>query len=476
MLFNNPVFILFLATVYLLYWRLNRRAQNVLLLAASYFFYACWDYRFLSLLMISTLTDYVIALLIDRTDSAPRRKMLIVISMCVSLGLLGFFKYFNFFVDSLEALLQAMGFQAGGWRLHILLPIGISFYTFQTINYTIDVYRRHMKPTRNLVEFAAFVSFFPHLVAGPIMRANNLLPQFEKERTFNPAEAADGIRQMVWGLFKKVVIADALAPFVNQWYGHVGAASGWQLLIGTYFFAFQIYCDFSGYSDIAVGCAKLLGFSLIQNFRYPYFSQDLREFWARWHVSLTTWFRDYLYIPLGGSRGSHLRTQFNVMMVFFLSGLWHGANWTFVFWGVLNGVIYLLTPERRKQGASRYDIPGGDTLLPSPRVFLKMVFTFHLVLLTWVFFRAVSFEQAFTVLLKVCEAPLPPLAEIGPLLRPVFFIGILLFAEWFGRRQPHSLALVAAPQWVRAVLVLATAAVIVLWGSFVHVPFIYFQF
>ena len=327
------------------------RLQNALIVVASYVFYGWWDWRFLSLIIFSTLVDYWVGKQLGKTDVARKRKTLLWMSILVNLGFLGFFKYYNFFAENFVAAFTFFGADIQPNTLDIILPVGISFYTFQTMSYTIDVYRKNLKPTNDFVAFSAFVSFFPQLVAGPIERATNLLPQFYQKRKFDYAQAVDGMRQILWGLFKKVVIADNCAVYANEIFNNSADYNGSTLLLGAIFFTFQIYGDFSGYSDIAIGTARLFGFNLMQNFAFPYFSRDIAEFWRRWHISLSTWFRDYVYIPLGGSRGGTLMKVRNTFIIFIVSGFWHGANWTFIIWGALNAVYFLpllLTKRNRK--------------------------------------------------------------------------------------------------------------------------------
>ena len=324
MLFNSFEFLLFLPIVFCLYWFVfnkNLQWQNALVLVASYFFYGWWDWRFLGLIFLSTMVDYFVGLAIDQQEEDNTRKRLLYVSVFFNLGVLGFFKYFNFFIESWQDLLTSIGYESGNtWTLKIILPVGISFYTFQTMSYTIDIYRRNLKPTRDFISFAAFVSFFPQLVAGPIERATNLLLQIEGKRIFKYEQGVDGLRLILWGMFKKVVIADSLAPYVNDIFANYHMYDGGTLWLGAIYFAFQIYCDFSGYSDIAIGTAKLFGFELMTNFKFPYFSRNIGEFWRRWHISLSTWFRDYLYIPLGGSRAGKWKSIRNVFVIFLVSG------------------------------------------------------------------------------------------------------------------------------------------------------------
>lgn len=345
MLFNSIDFAVFLPVVFILYWFVtnkNLKLQNFLIVVASYLFYGWWDWRFLSLILFSTLVDYAVGRKLKTENKDSKRKTLLWISIIVNLGFLGFFKYYNFFLDNFITAFSFFGAEIKANSLNIILPVGISFYTFQTMSYTIDVYRRKLEPTKNFIAFSAFVSFFPQLVAGPIERASNLLPQFYKKRTFNYSNAVKGMRQILWGLFKKVVIADNCAEYANLIFNNSPDYSGVTLVLGAIFFTFQIYGDFSGYSDIAIGTSRLFGFELKQNFAFPYFSRDIAEFWRRWHISLSTWFRDYLYIPLGGSRGGTWFKIRNTFVIFIVSGFWHGANWTFIVWGIMKTQKMLL--------------------------------------------------------------------------------------------------------------------------------------
>jgi len=343
MLFNSIEFLLFLPLTFALYWAFKDKftAQNFLLLVFSYIFYGWWDVRFLSLIIFSSAVDFTLGIQISKSSNDRKRKLLLGLSLVTNLGLLGFFKYYNFFLESFIGAFESINIHLHATTLKIILPVGISFYTFQTLSYTIDIYRKKFIPTRNVIAFFAFVSFFPQLVAGPIERASTLLPQFFKKRSFNYAFAADGMRQMLWGFFKKMVVADNCAQIVDTIFKNPEVYNGPTLWVAIILFSFQIYCDFSGYSDIAIGTAKLFGFDLMTNFKVPYFARDIGEFWRRWHISLTTWFRDYVYIPLGGSRGTIRKTLINVIIVFVVSGFWHGANWTFIFWGFLNAVLFL---------------------------------------------------------------------------------------------------------------------------------------
>lgn len=389
MLFNSIEFLCFLPIVFGLYWFVLKdslRGQNALIVLASYVFYGAWDVRFLSLIILSSIVDFLLGQAIHDSNEQRKRKLFLFLSLGVNLGILGFFKYYGFFVDSFVDLLNGLGFQAHRSTLNIILPVGISFYTFQTLSYTIDIYRKQLEPTRDPVAFFAFVAFFPQLVAGPIERASNLLPQFLKNRTFDEQYAISGLRIMLWGFFKKVVIADRLAEYVDIVYSAPGEFQGISLIIATLFFALQIYCDFSGYSDIAIGVARLFGFDLMTNFRTPYFATSLREFWQRWHISLSTWFRDYVYIPLGGNRVGEVRKIYNLMVTFLVSGLWHGANWTFVIWGGIHGLILSFETIFRKSTAFNF-VPN----------IIKGLFIFTVVCLAWIFFRANNVSDAFLI-------------------------------------------------------------------------------
>ena len=394
MLFNSLDFVLFLPIVFIVYWFVVNRSlklQNLFVVIASYVFYAWWDWRFLGLIVFSTLVDFLVANQLKKKKLPLHRKWLLALSLTCNLGLLGFFKYYNFFVDSWVDAWQLVGVTMETNTLQIILPVGISFYTFQTLSYTIDVYRNKLKPTTDLIQFAAYVSFFPQLVAGPIERATRLLPQFNKTRVFNSQLAISGFYLIIWGLFKKVVIADNCAFFVNQIFDSSVGLTSMELFLGAVLFAFQIYGDFSGYSDIAIGVARLFGFSLMINFSFPYFSRDIAEFWRRWHISLSTWFRDYLYIPLGGSRGNQSLKIRNVFIVFLVSGFWHGANWTFVIWGGIHALLFLPLLLAKKNR-----VYVDDTRLSFNQV-PKLVLTFVLVCLAWIFFRADSVSVAYQI-------------------------------------------------------------------------------
>ena len=480
MLFNSLEFAVFLPTVFLLYWfctAKNLRLQNALIVVASYVFYGWWDWRFLSLIFISTLEDYLVGLKIHNTSDERKRKIWLLVSIIVNIGILGFFKYCNFFIDNFVEVFTLFGVKPNISSLNIILPVGISFYTFQTMSYTIDVYRRKIEPTKDFISFAAFVSFFPQLVAGPIERAANLLPQFYNKRVFDYASAADGMRQILWGLFKKVVIADNCAMYVNAVFGGSGDYSGSTLAIAAVFFAFQIYCDFSGYSDIAIGTARLFGFSLMRNFNYPYFSRDIAEFWRRWHISLTTWFRDYVYIPLGGSRVPKAKIVRNTFIIFLVSGFWHGANWTFIAWGAFHAVLFLPLILLHKNRRYTNTVSEGK-FLPNLKEVFQMFATFLLVLVGWIFFRSESIGQAVEYLGGMADKSLFSIAGLtykGLALKSSIFIACMLIVEWLQRDKKHGLELAQVNKWIRRVIYIALIISIVMFAG-QNEQFIYFQF
>ncbi|EPR69709.1 putative poly(beta-D-mannuronate) O-acetylase [Winogradskyella psychrotolerans RS-3] len=400
-------------------------------------FYGWWDWRFLSLIIFSSFIDYGIGVLLSKENRQVKRKLLLWTSICINIGFLGFFKYYNFFIESFVASFSFFGSDISTSTLNIILPVGISFYTFQTLSYTIDVYNKRLEPTKDIVAFFAFVSFFPQLVAGPIERATNLLPQFYKKREFHYANAVDGMRQVIWGLFKKVVIADNCAKYANIIFNNSDDYSGSTLLLGAFLFAFQIYGDFSGYSDIAIGISRFFGFNLKQNFAFPYFSRDIAEFWRRWHISLSTWFRDYIYIPLGGSRGSLNKKIRNVFIIFLVSGFWHGANWTFIIWGGLNALYFLPLLLTNKNRVNT-DIVAGDKLLPNFREILQMTSTFFITLLAWVFFRADSVTHATDYLQSMFTVSLFSKPAIMP-FTVLFLVTVFITIEWLGRHGQYAL-------------------------------------
>lgn len=443
MFFNSLSFALFLPVVFISYWLLNGnlKNQNRLLLLSSYFFYACWDWRFLFLLLFSTLLDYYTAIRISRATNKKSGKFWFWLSISVNLGFLGIFKYYNFFADSFSNLLSDVGMQANFWTLKIILPVGISFYTFHGLSYVIDIYKKRIQPEMNFIDYALFVSFFPLLVAGPIERATHLLPQVKKKRHFDYAFAVDGLRQILWGLFKKIVVADSCAAYANIIFNNPADYSGSTLLLGAVFFTIQIYGDFSGYSDIALGTARLFGFNLLRNFAYPYFSRDIAEFWRRWHISLSTWFRDYLYVPLGGSKGGNWMRVRNTFIIFIVSGFWHGANWTFIIWGLLNAV-YIMPSIVFKTNRKNLDIVAENTVFPSFREFISMSVTFFLTVMAWIFFRSENVSKAFSYVSNIFSASLfkiPYFPGIGKSLPLLLLIFAFFSIEWFGRRNQFAL-------------------------------------
>ncbi len=480
MLFNSLDFAIFLPLVFVSYWFVtgrNLKLQNLLIVIASYIFYGWWDWRFLSLILFSTIVDYSVGLGLAKEKNALKRKILLITSLCVNLGFLGFFKYYNFFLDNFITAFSFFGREIQGNTLNIILPVGISFYTFQTLSYTIDVYKKKLVPTKDFIAFSAFVSFFPQLVAGPIERATHLLPQFYKKRVFDYRKAVDGLRQILWGLFKKVVIADNCAQYANIIFESHTDYSGSTLVLGALFFAFQIYGDFSGYSDIAIGTSRLFGFDLMKNFAFPYFSRDIAEFWRRWHISLSTWFRDYLYIPLGGSRGGTWMKVRNTFIIFIVSGFWHGANWTFIIWGALNAVYFLPLLLLKKNRANT-DVVANGKFLPSIKDFLNIASTFGLTLLAWIFFRAETVQGALDYIGGIFSKTLFDKPEVLPYkLMP--FILLLILVEWVQRENSHALEMeVDKPILSRPTRWAMYIGLIVLIFSFggSQQEFIYFQF
>ena len=444
MLFNSIDFAVFLPIVFVLYWFVtnhNLRLQNALIVAASYVFYGWWDWRFLSLIIFSTVLDYSIGRRLKYEENKKTRKILLWTSIITNLGFLGFFKYYNFFLDNFIAAFSFFGQEIQANSLNIILPVGISFYTFQTLSYSIDVYKRKLEPTGDFIAFSAFVCFFPQLVAGPIERATNLLPQFYKKRNFEYDKAVDGMRQMLWGLFKKVVIADNCAEYANLIFNNYQDYNGSTLLLGAIFFTFQIYGDFSGYSDIAIGTSRLFGFNLMQNFATPYFSRDIAEFWRRWHISLSTWFRDYLYIPLGGSRGGTWMKVRNTFIIFLVSGFWHGANWTFIVWGGLNA-LYFLPLLLLKRNRTNLGVVAEGRMLPSFKELFQMSTTFLLTVLAWVFFRAESLVHALTYLNGIFNKTIlhiPDFIGRSEALQIMFFILVFVVMEWSAKEKKYTL-------------------------------------
>jgi D-alanyl-lipoteichoic acid acyltransferase DltB (MBOAT superfamily) len=451
------------------------------LLFASYVFYGWWDWRFLILIIVSSAMDFLIGRAIGRDNTAKsKKKTLLITSIILNLGILGVFKYYNFFIESFKDIIQIFGGAAHIFsnNIDIILPVGISFYTFQSISYIIDVYRNKINPEKHFLNFFAYVAFFPQLVAGPIERASNLLPQFSINRQFNFANAVDGCRQMLWGFFKKIVIADNLSIIVNSVYGNTDQSNGTLLFIATFFFAFQIYCDFSGYSDIAIGCARLFGFSLTQNFSYPYFSRSIPEFWRRWHMSLSNWFRDYLFIPLGGSKvRSKIHYLFNIMITFVVSGLWHGPNWTYVIWGGIHGLSYIPSMVKQRWATPSFEVKAKRFVIPNYKDIPSILFTFGIVLLAWIFFRSQSLTEAVLIVGKILKDLFMLNIDLSTLYPKRFLIiFILITIEWLQRDKIHPLMISGLPKWVRFIIYYFIIVAILFFGVFNYNSFIYFQF
>lgn len=494
MLFNSFEFLIFLPIFFLLYWwvfdylikdtKHQLLFQNLLVVAASYLFYGWWDWRFLVLIAFTSLCSFFSGIAIDKSSTNASKKTWMILNVIINLSILGVYKYYDFFVSSLA---NALNINAETHLLHLVLPVGISFYTFQALSYSIDVYRGKLQPTRDIVSFFAFLSFFPQLVAGPIERATNLLPQFLKKRSFNYTKAVDGLRQILWGMFKKVVVADNCAFFVDTIYGNVEGYNASTLAIAAILFSFQIYCDFSGYSDIAIGLGKLFGIDLMRNFNVPYFSRDIAEFWRRWHISLTTWFRDYVYIPLGGSRPTDKQgialdgfskkavVVRNTFIIFLLSGFWHGANWTFVLWGAFHALLFLpliLLEKNRKYT----DVVAAERYLPSIREFLQILLTFILATLGWIIFRADNLEVLMCYFTRLFD---PSLWGVPYLTNRVFILLpliIMIFMEWIHRTSSHGLSLVKVKNKLARYAIYFILAFLILINMGPEQNFIYFQF
>jgi D-alanyl-lipoteichoic acid acyltransferase DltB (MBOAT superfamily) len=479
MLFNSVDFLIFLPTVFLLYWFLfqkNLKLQNLFLLAVSYLFYGWWDWRFLSLILICSGINYLAGLALSSHKEEKTRKLILATSCILSLGLLGVFKYFNFFIDNFINAFALAGIYLQARTLNVILPLGISFYTFKALSYTIDVYYKKLEPTKDIIAFFAFVGFFPQLLAGPIDRAANLLPQFFTKRTFEYDKAVDGMRQILWGLFKKIVIADNCATYVNQIFSNYETLPASTLVLGAVLFSFQIYGDFSGYSDIAIGTARLFGFSSMRNFSVPYFSRDIAEFWRRWHISLTSWFRDYLYIPLGGNRGTKYKVVRNTFIVFLVCGFWHGANWTFIAWGLINAIYFLPLLLLGKNRKNIGTVAQGKTL-PNIKELFQMVMTFSLATLGWIFFRADSIGQAFAYIGNIFSISLisNPFKSANAIIIPLLLI--MIAVEWLQRDKQHGLDFEnrKIPAFVR-IFTYYALIVIIMQFSTSQQSFIYFKF
>lgn len=482
MLFNSLSFAVFLPIVFVLYWWIgskNLRSQNLLLLASSYFFYSCWDWRFLFLLLFSTLLDYYTGLKMEKSANPKSRKFWFWLSIIANLGFLGVFKYYNFFAESFAQALSNLGLYVSPLTLNIILPVGISFYTFHGLSYVIDIYKKRISAEKNFIDYALFVSFFPLLVAGPIERATHLLPQIKQQRVFNLENIRDGLRQILWGLFKKIVIADQCAQYANAIFNNSDNLNGSSLAFGALFFTFQMYGDFSGYSDIAIGTARLFGIDLIRNFAYPYFSRDIAEFYRRWHISLSSWFRDYVYIPLGGSKVGTLKKIRNIFIIFIISGFWHGANWTFIVWGTLNAIYFLpllLTNSNR----NNLEIVAKGKFSPSFREVMGIVITFGLTAFSRIFFRAESISHAFSYIGTLFSQSLFAAPDFEEKKKAMVLIAVtLLFflIEWIGREEQYAIKCFGL-KWKRPVrwafYYVLIIAIIMYGGK--EQQFIYFQF
>ena len=484
MLFNSIDFAIFLPIIFLLYWFVtneNLKLQNSLIVISSYVFYGWWDWRFLSLILFSTVVDFLVGLMLSKEENEMKRKVLLWTSVLVNIGFLGFFKYYNFFIENFTTAFSFLGNEIQPNSINIILPIGISFYTFQTLSYSIDIYRRKLEPTKDFIAFSAFVSFFPQLVAGPIERATNLLPQFYKKRSFDYDRVIDGMRQILWGLFKKIVIADNCAEYANTIFNNSSDYSGSTLVLGAIFFTFQIYGDFSGYSDIAIGTSRLFGFNLKQNFAFPYFSRDVAEFWRRWHISLSTWFRDYLYIPLGGSRGGTWNKVRNIFVIFIVSGFWHGANWTFIVWGALNAICFLPLMLNKKN-RTNIEIVAKGKFFPTLKEFSFIILTFSFITFTWIFFRAENINHALSYISEIFSMSLfefPKFFNMDSIrtLVTIILVGIFIIVEWIGREKEHPLQYLELKWKSHSRIIIYYAIILALFlFSGKEQQFIYFQF
>lgn len=477
MFFNSLSFAVFLPIVFVLYWFVfnkTKSTQNALLIVASYYFYSCWDWRFLFLLVFSTFLDYYTGIQIEKAKTETTRKLWFWLSISVNLGFLGIFKYYNFFAASFSELVNGLGLQTSPLLLKVILPVGISFYTFHGLSYVIDIYLKRIKAEYNFVDYSLFVSYFPLLVAGPIERATHLLPQVKVKRTFDYEKAKVAVYQIIWGLLKKVVIADTCATYANAIFDHYQSMNSLSLLLGAFYFAFQIYGDFSGYSDMALGMSKLFGLDLLRNFNYPYFSRDVAEFWRRWHISLSSWFRDYVYIPLGGSRGSKFTQVRNLFVIFLLSGFWHGANWTFIAWGFINA-LYFLPLLLRDTNRSNIETVKLQWDLTSVKVFFSMLSTFALTCLAWVFFRAKSIGDAFDYIGRIFSDrnfKVQYLENERYSYEILLLIFIFILVEWNARTKIEPIS--GRYSWLKVTLCIA--AIVALGTYSDYKEFIYFQF
>jgi alginate O-acetyltransferase complex protein AlgI len=481
MLFNTLNFLFFFVVIYITYWIFNSRGlknQNLLLICSSYFFYGCWDIKFLGLLIFSTLIDYFFGLLIQNENKTYKRKLFLFTSIFINITFLAYFKYFNFFIESFQSFLSCFGVKVHTSSLNVILPVGISFYTFHGLSYIIDVYYKRINSEKNFINYSLFVCYFPLLVAGPIERANHLLPQIKRIRVFHYRNQIDGLKQILWGVFKKVVIADNASEYVNYIFSNSESLNGSTLVLGAIFFSFQIYGDFSGYSDIALGVSRLLGIELLKNFKYPYFSRSIAEFWRRWHISLSSWFKDYVYIPLGGSRGSIYQKIRNTFVIFILSGFWHGANWTFIFWGFLHALFFLpqfLSNSNREN----LEIVSKDKTYPSLKDFFKMILTFGLVSIAWIFFRSPTIEFAFVYIIKMFSSSIflkPEFPEMGHAFVVLILIVFMIIIEWQGRNDDFGIRNIFVKNKVLRYFFYYLILILVFYFSVNNQQFIYFQF
>lgn len=483
MLFNSLEFFVFLPIVFALYWFITKKhlkAQNVLIVIASYVFYGMWDWRFLSLIFLSTTVDYFVGLKIYNAQTKKRKKLWLWCSVIFNVGLLGFFKYFNFFVDSWIDLFSIFGYEIKStWTLRILLPVGISFYTFQTMSYSFDIYYERLKPTKDFLGFAAFVSFFPQLVAGPIERASNLLSQILNPRTFSYDQCVQGLKLILWGMFKKVVIADSLAPIVDDIFANYPEYPASSLILGVTLFSFQVYGDFSGYSDIAIGTAKLFGIELMSNFRFPHFSRNVAEYWQRWHVSLSTWFRHYVYIPLGGSRVSKLKSVRNIIIIFLVSGFWHGANWTFIFWGAFHALAFIPVFLMGRNTIYKHSVVGQNSIFPSFIEIGQVLLTFGIVTFSRIFFRSESIADAFNFIERIFTdfSYTQYMHPMGyRMIDYYILLGIFVLYEYLIRKDERS-PFSFKSKYVRFIIyTLVILSMLLFYDSGFDRSFIYFQF
>ncbi|MFK7050324.1 MULTISPECIES: MBOAT family protein [Flavobacterium] len=477
MFFNSLSFAIFLPIVFILYWFIfgkNKNTQNIVLIVASYYFYSCWDWRFLFLLVFSTFLDYFSAIMMEKSTTGKMRKRWLWLTIGINLGFLGIFKYYNFFVQSFTDLLKDFGFQMNPTLLQLILPVGISFYTFHGLSYVLDIYYKRIKAEHNFIDYSLFVSYFPLLVAGPIERATHLLPQVKTKRYFNAEKAKEGVYQIIWGLFKKIVIADNCATYADAVFDNYQSMNSLSLILGAVYFAFQIYGDFSGYSDIALGTSKLFGIDLLKNFNYPYFSRDIAEFWRRWHISLSSWFRDYLYIPLGGSKGSMWTKIRNTFIIFLVSGFWHGANWTFIFWGLLNAIYFLPLLLQNKNRSNMGEIEMGWNV-NSIKTILNILCTFVLTTIAWIFFRSNTITESIRYIQKMVtnfHFNTQYLSNERYSFELLFLLLAFVLVEWFNRSKIEPLS--GKRTWLKVTLVIIALLTLGVYSDYKE--FIYFQF